>query len=160
MIRRPPRSTLFPYTTLFRSLVAKGFCKSLHDAFEEYLGGGAPAFVDKERLTPREAITAIVESGAAAILAHPIQLQCRNTSQLKRLLRDLIDAGLTGIECYHSQHSPEQTRDFLNLARELNLLTTGGSDYHGCGKPDTPLGVPRVPLSVIRADYAQKWFGM
>ncbi len=48
---------------------------------------------------------------------------------------------------------------FIDLARELNLLVTGGSDYHGSGKPDTPLGIPRVPLSVIRPDYAQKWFG-
>lgn len=141
------------------ALVAKGFCKSLHDAFAEYLGGGGVGFVDKECLTPREAIAAIVDSRAVAVLAHPVQLQCRNSVQFKRLLCDLIDMGLGGLECYHSQHSPQQTRMFLGLARELNLLITGGSDYHGGGKPDVSLGVPRVPLSVIRGDYAQQWFG-
>ncbi len=139
-------------------LVKKGFVNSIQDAFAKYLGGDAPAFVDKERLTPREASAAITKSGGAAVLAHPVQLPCHNSAQLKRLLRDLIDVGLAGIECYHSQHSPEQTRTFLGLARELNLLITGGSDYHGHGKPDVSLGIPRVPLSIIRSDYAKKWF--
>ncbi|MCK5113476.1 MAG: PHP domain-containing protein [Phycisphaerae bacterium] len=140
-------------------LVNKGFAKSTQEAFDRYLGGDAPAFVDKERLTPREAITGIVDSGGAAVIAHPAQLRCCNSAQLRRLLKELIAVGLTGLECYHSQHTPEQTRLYLDFARELNLLVTGGSDYHGLGKPDTPLGVPRVPLSVIRDDWAQKWFG-
>jgi 3',5'-nucleoside bisphosphate phosphatase len=141
------------------ALIKKGLVNSVQEAFAKYLGGDAPAFVDKERLTPCEAITAIVQSGGTAVLAHPVQLQSRNSAQLKRLLRDLIDVGMGGIECYHSQHTPEQTRVFLGLARELNLLITGGSDYHGHGKPDTPLGIPHVPLSIIPPDYAQKWFG-
>ena len=139
-------------------LVEKGFVNSTQDAFAQYLGSDAPGFVDKERLTPREAIGAILDSGGAAVLAHPVQLQCRNSAQLKRLLRDLVDVGLTGIECYHSQHTPEQTRMFLDLGLEMNLLITGGSDYHGGGKPDVPLGIPRVPLSVICPDWAKKWF--
>ena len=123
----------------------KGYARTVTEAFRRYLGYGAAAFVDKERLAPAQAVEAIHAAGGLAILAHPLQLQCANFAQLERAVRWLVGYGLDGVEVYHSGHSPAQTRAYLGLARRLRLLVTGGSDFHGSGKPEARLGRPRVP---------------
>ncbi len=139
------------------ALRRKGLVRSTNEAFEKYLAKDAEAFVDKERLAPADAFDAIRAAGGAAVLAHPTQLQTQNSAQLERIVRQFQACGLDGIECYHSDHTPQFSRDCLDLARKLNLLITGGSDYHGRGKPTVSLGWPRTPLSIIRKDYAKKW---
>ncbi|RLC98905.1 MAG: hypothetical protein DRI65_17780, partial [Chloroflexota bacterium] len=123
--------------------------RSITEAFDKYIGSGCEAYVDKERLFPEEVISAIHKSGGLAVLAHPALLGCFNSSQFIRVLRNLIHHNLDGIEVYHSSHSPIQTRHYLDLARKYNLLVTGGSDFHGCGKPNVKLGYPRVPLAAL-----------
>lgn len=127
----------------------KGHARSLPDAFARYVGDTAPAFVDKERLPPAEAIAAIHGAGGLAVLAHPAQLRCRNYAQVERIVRGLIRHGIDAIEVYHPDHTPEQTRAYLDLAKALGLGITGGSDFHGGRRGDTALGRPRVPLSVL-----------
>ena len=139
------------------ALFRKGYVRNFSEAFDKYIGQSAPAYVDKEKLSPREAFDAIHSAGGAAVLAHPLQLMCENSDQLERILRQFILAGLDGLECYHSDHQPELTRQYLDLARKLNLLITGGSDFHGSAKTAVKLGIPPTPLSVIREDYARKW---
>ena len=133
------------------ALRRKGYVRDVFEAFARYLGDGAPGYVDKERTPPPRAIDAIHAAGGAAILAHPPLLQYENNAQLKRILREFIPAGLDGIECYHSDHTPQQTRLYLDLAREFDLLISGGSDFHGPAKPNVQLGKPKVPLSAISA---------
>ncbi len=139
------------------ALGRKGFVKNSKEAFDKYVGQGAAAFVDKEKLSPREAFDAIHSAGGAAVLAHPVQLHCSNSAQLKRILREFISAGLDGLECYHSDHTPELTRQYLDLARKLKLLITGGSDFHGRAKPAVMLGKPKTPLSIISQEFLKKW---
>ncbi len=127
----------------------KGYVSSTQQAFSRWIGSGKPAYLDKERMPARQVIQAIREAGGLAVLAHPVQLGCSNRSQLETLLRDLISGGLEGIEVYHSDHSDALTRIYLDLARKLGLLVTGGSDFHGPSKPDVRLGRPRVPRSVL-----------
>ncbi len=130
-------------------LCRKGRARSTDEAFARYLARGAPAFVDKERLSPRRAIEAVHGAGGLAVLAHPAQLNCPNAARLERVVRDLLEWGLDAIEIYHSDHTIEQTRRYLDLARRLGLLLAGGSDFHGSGKPLVRLGRPRVPLVAV-----------
>lgn len=150
----PPRTAQMGSEVISRMHIAeamrrKGYVSSTQQAFSRWIGSGRPAYLDKERLPARQVIQAIREAGGLAVLAHPVQLGCTNRSQLETLLRDLISGGLEGIEVYHSDHSDALTRIYLDLARKLDLLVTGGSDFHGPSKPDVRLGRPRVPRSVL-----------
>ena len=127
----------------------KALVRNTSEAFKKYIGDGCPGFVDKECLTPGEAITVIREAGGAAVLAHPSHLSYVNRSRLQEILWDLMSLGIQGIEAYHPDHSPEQTRLYLDLGRENNLLISGGSDFHGQTKPHVRLGDPPVPLSLL-----------
>ncbi|MFB3890831.1 MAG: PHP domain-containing protein [Phycisphaerae bacterium] len=131
------------------ALRRKGHVKTTQEAFDTLIGNGRAAYVDKERLWPRQAIEAIRAGGGVAALAHPPQLRCANRAELERVLRSLIRDGLGGIEVYHSENTPEQTRLYLDLARRFRLAVTGGSDFHGPAKPEARLGIPRVPLAAI-----------
>lgn len=140
-------------------LVAKGIARNIYEAFERYLGPTGQAYVDKERLTPREVITAIHSGGGLAVLAHPVQLGCVNDAQLLRVVKEFADNGLDGIEAYHSDHDERMTRLCLDLARQMQLGVTGGSDFHGHGKPDVALGKPRVPLVILGDRFRAKLLG-
>ncbi|MDP6545311.1 MAG: PHP domain-containing protein [Phycisphaerae bacterium] len=131
------------------ALRRKGYVHSTAEAFQRYLGNTGSAFIDKERLTPREVIDPIHQAGGIAILAHPVHLDYENSAQLELMVRRLVDAGIDGLEVVHSDHSPFQSRTYLQLARRLGLVVTGGSDYHGQAKPHVQLGRPRVPLNLL-----------
>ena len=131
------------------ALRRKHFVPDTKTAFEKYIARDRPAYVERERLGPRETISAIHDAGGVAVLAHPPQLQYNNNAHLETILRSLLAAGLNGIEVYHSDHTPAQTRHYLDLAHRFDLAITGGSDFHGPVKPEVRLGVPRVPLSVV-----------
>jgi 3',5'-nucleoside bisphosphate phosphatase len=132
-----------------QAMIAKGHVRSTQEAFDKYLATGRPAYVDKERLTPRQSIDAIRGAGGLAVLAHPVQLRYQNRLQLETIVRDLIGAGLGGIEAYHSDHSDAQVRLYLELACRFNLAISGGSDFHGPAKPGVMLGRPRVSITMI-----------
>jgi len=131
-----------------------GHAKTIADAFDLYIGTGARACVDKDRPAPRDAIAAITAAGGLAVLAHPSHLNCTNRAQLERIVRDLAHLGLSGIEAYHSDHTPVLTRQVIDLARRLNLGVSGGSDFHGPSKTDIQLGRPRVPIAALTPPIA------
>src|SRR5687767_3793067 len=85
-------------------LLRKGYVSSIKQAFDKYIGQGAPAYFDKERLSPRQAVERIRESGGVAILAHPVQLRTQTDAELERVIKDLVDLGIAGIEVMHSDH--------------------------------------------------------
>jgi hypothetical protein len=121
----------------------KGYVSSIKEAFNKYLAQGAPAYFDKERLTPRQALEMIRQSGGLPVLAHAIQLRTDNDGQLDRVVKDLVDLGLAGIEVFHSDHNPEWIDKCEKLAKKYNLLKTGGSDFHGTNKAHITLGTAR-----------------
>lgn len=137
------------------ALRRKGCVRSTKEAFDRYVGKGAPAFVDKERLSPADAIAAIRSAGGVAVLAHPPQLNYDNSAQLERILRELIRHGLDGIEVYHNDNSPQQTRLYLDMAKRFSLSVAGGSDFHGSAKTDVLLGRPKVPIVAITGRLAE-----
>ncbi|MGB2824784.1 MAG: hypothetical protein WBF17_27680, partial [Phycisphaerae bacterium] len=158
---RPPngRRRIVSRLHMAQALHKKGFARSVPDAFARYVGDGGPAYVAKERLAPAEVIPAIHAAGGAAVAAHPTQMRCRDNRHLEEVMRSLMDVGLDGIEVYHSDHTDEQTRFYLELARHLGLLVAGGSDFHGPAKPQAVLGRPRTPISLVAEPWASRWFG-
>jgi predicted metal-dependent phosphoesterase TrpH len=132
----------------------KGYVSSIKQAFDKYLGQGAPAYFDKERLSPRQAIERIQAARGIAVLAHPAQLRTENDAQLERVIKDLADLGMAGIETIHSDHDPAQIEKFTRLADRFGLLKTGGSDFHGTNKKDIALGIAsgrRIPRQMFDA---------
>jgi len=141
-----------------RILVEKGYAADSHDAFRRYLGESAPTYVHRESQTIEQAVQTVRHGGGIPVLAHPIRLSLSREAE-RPLLARLKDAGLIGLEIYHSEHSPELQAHYRQLAEELDLLPTGGSDFHGSPKPDIDLGtglhgnvrVPREFLDRMRA---------
>jgi predicted metal-dependent phosphoesterase TrpH len=123
-----------------RALMEAGYVGSLQEAFDKYLGYQRPGYVSKFRFPPETALAMIKEAKGIPILAHPFTLNLGSAFALKNLIIELKEQGLAGLEVYYSEHTPEQEALYLKLARELDLLVTGGSDYHGQNKPEITLG--------------------
>ena len=136
-------------------LVARGYAKSMQDAFNRYIGYGAPAYVRKDRLAAGRAIEAIHHAGGLAVLAHPVQLKAADAADLQQVVMDLKKIGLDGIEVWHSDHAAADIEQFTRLAERFDLLMTGGSDYHGRRK-DVMIGSQRVPARVLEAMRAAR----
>jgi len=122
-------------------LQRKGYVSSIKQAFDKYLAQGGLAYFDKERLSPSRALEMIRESHGLAVLAHPVQLRTGNDAQLERIVKDLMDMGLRGIEVIHSDHDAATVEKLTGLADRLGLVKTGGSDFHGTNKKGIQLGV-------------------
>lgn len=142
-------------------LVRKGYVSSIKHAFDKYLAPGGLAYFDKERLSPREAVDLILQSHGIAVLAHPVQLRTENDAQLERVVKDMVDLGVQGIEIIHSDHAPELMEKYSKLADRFGLLKTGGSDFHGMNKKDIQLGtvrgqrIPRQYMDELLARHAE-----
>jgi len=132
-----------------QALIHRDYVATPEEAFSLYLGKGAPAYVDRFRLYPEEAITLIRGAGGLAVLAHPFTW-FDTLAELETALLPLIAHGLHGIEAYYAGHTLEQTVDLLRLATRHNLLRSAGSDYHGANRSDTPLGALSTPDEQLR----------
>jgi predicted metal-dependent phosphoesterase TrpH len=135
-------------------LLRKGYVSSIKAAFNEYLAPGGKAYFDKERLSMAEAMRRIRQSGGMPVLAHPVQLRTTNDAELERVVKDLVDLGLVGLEVIHSDHDAALVEKYTKLAERFGLLKTGGSDFHGTNKKDIRLGTAngrQVPLAFMEA---------
>lgn len=128
-------------------LVRHGAAASIQEAFDRYLGKGAPGYVSKARLDPAAAIEAAHASGAVTVLAHPLSLAL-DGEELDAAVSRLADVGLDGLECHYGRYEPSERERLAALAARLDLVVTGGSDYHGRYKPDLALGRGRGDLAV------------
>lgn len=128
-------------------LMQKKYVFSAKEAFDRYLAEGRPAYVARELPTPAEAISWIREAKGVAVLAHPTWVK-ESGEGLRTCVTTLKEAGLGGIEVHYSTHSKSQTAGYLDLAHRLDLLITGGSDFHGLTKPDIEVGSGRGDLQV------------
>jgi len=122
-----------------RLLVKKGVVASVHDAFARYLGAQGAAYVKSRRIEARDAVELILSAGGVPVLAHPGMLET-DEDGLEKLLLDLMEAGLQGIEVYHPSHSTSTRRKLLGLAERYRLAPTGGTDFHGDQRTGAPLG--------------------
>jgi predicted metal-dependent phosphoesterase TrpH len=129
---------------LAQALFEKGYVNTYDEAFDTLIAKDSPAYVARVGLTPLEAVTLVREHGGVPSLAHP-----GTVIGLEDLLPKMVAAGLAGIEAYYGEHSPQMTARCLDLARELDLVPTGGSDFHGRGEHGTDLGGVFVPPETI-----------
>jgi len=135
-----------------RVMMEKGYVKSAKEAFDRFLAHGKPAYMPRELPDPADAIAWIRAAKGVPVLAHPLWAR-QNGEGLYKLCEKLKAEGLGGIEVHYSTHNPKQTAELLDLARRLDLLVTGGSDFHGVTKPDIEVGVGRggliVPVTLL-----------
>lgn len=108
-----------------QALIVKGYFANVSSVFETLLAHGRPGYEPYHKLTPQDAISLIRNSGGLAILAHPGLIGNDD------LVREIIPLGLDGLEVYYPQHTETMVNNYCDLAKQYNLLVTGGSDFHG-----------------------------
>lgn len=128
-------------------MMIKGYCETVQECFEKYIGIGKPAYSEKTELTAEEAVKAIRSAGGIAFLAHLNQTGF-DTDKLEELLIKLKAAGLNGIEGYYSEYTPEHIAQYRALAEKLSLALGGGSDFHADMKPHIGIGVGKGNLKI------------
>jgi hypothetical protein len=142
-----------------RVLIQKGYVSSYDEAFQRYLGESAPSYVERFAPYVAVAIQRVIDAGGLPVLAHPIRLGIRDLEAEEKFISELRDAGLRGIEVFHSDHRPADIERYAGLARKYNLAVSGGSDFHGAVKPQISLGtgfngnlnIPKTVLDGLRA---------
>ena len=131
-------------------LVQKGYANDTQEAFNKYLAKGAPAYMDKQRLPLAQAVAMIKAAGGVAVLAHPVQLRLETMADYLTKFTELKTAGVEGIEAFNSYQSEAENQQFYGITKELDMLITAGSDFHGEIKPKVKLGQfgEDVPLRI------------
>ena len=131
-------------------LIQKGYVKNTQEAFDKYLAKGAPAYMDKQRLPLDQAVAMIKGAGGVAVLAHPITLKLNSRDAYRRKITKLKNAGIAGLEAFNSYQSEAENQVFYKIAGELDMLITGGSDFHGEIKPTVKLGQfgENIPITI------------
>ena len=128
-------------------LMKKGYVYSKGEIFKRYLGIGGVAYVPKGDLSPERAVEIIRENGGIASLAHPKYIS-EDEVTLTELINNLKKSGLEAMEVYYSSFSLREVVKYKKLALKMDLLLTGGSDYHGGNKGNIEIGDGGVPLEV------------
>ena len=139
-------------------MVEKGYVPNLREAFDRYLDESAIGYVYRREPAFAEGVQRIRDAGGISSLAHPVRVRLNVSS----MMPELCAMGLSAIEAYHSDHSPQDTAEYIALARQYGLHVTGGSDFHGAAKPDVNLGtgcdgnlkIPEDLLANLRAAAA------
>ncbi|WP_370893639.1 PHP domain-containing protein [Janibacter sp. GXQ6167] len=117
------------------ALVAKGLVRDRTEAFDTWLHNRSRYYVPHFTIDTSDAIALVRAAGGVPVLAHPFATR-RGWTIDGDDVRELADAGLLGIEVNHRDHEDEEVELAGSLARELDLIATGSSDYHGEGKPN------------------------
>lgn len=141
-----------------KALISKGYVRDFETAFSQYLAKGKPAYVDKEKMTPEDALSLICDYGGLPVLAHPFTLELE-AYELKLLVEELKDKGLMGMEIYYPEHSKAQKKLYASIAKDLDLFTTGGSDYHGPGRSNVRIGdfgVDAAALNIMLNNFNRR----
>lgn len=111
-----------------RAMVERGYVSSTQEAFASYLGRNGPAYAERQKLTPEEAVKLALQVGGLPVLAHPGDIE-----ELEPRVASLKAAGLVGMEVYYGGYGVERVSSLLEIARRHDLVPCGGSDYHAMG---------------------------
>ncbi len=126
-----------------RALVQAGFVKTMDEAFSKYLKKNKPGWVPKTKINAADGIRLIHQAGGLAVMAHP------GLNKSDDLIPPLIEAGLDGIECFHSRHSTYDIQRYELMAEKCDLLVTGGSDCHGMNRGKPLIGSIKLPYAYV-----------
>ena len=128
-----------------QAMVEKGYIAYPQEAFTHYIGRNGPAYAEREKMTPAEAVQYILAVGGVPVLAHP-----HVVDNVESLLPELTEAGLAGMEVYYKEYTPDYVEAFGSMASRHGLLPCGGSDYHAFGTPGEEVpGISGPPLEVV-----------
>lgn len=125
------------------AMIKAGIVADVDEAFNRYLAKGCPAFVSKRRLDCNRTLDLICEAGGIPVLAHPCLIRAHGENEkrtTRQLIHGLVGMGLRGIEVHYPRHSSQDVTDLIATAEQLNLLVTGGSDFHGKISPEIQMG--------------------
>lgn len=127
---------------LAQAMLEKGYITSLKEAFIKYISRGGSAYVEREKMTAVEAVELILMASGLPVLAHPFTVGNPET-----LVAKLKNVGLVGIEAYYNGYTADSINQLLNLADKYELVSTGGSDYHGLDDSvETMIGGTETPM--------------
>ncbi|MFC2059982.1 PHP domain-containing protein [Chloroflexota bacterium] len=127
---------------LAQALLEKGYIASHKEAFTKYISRGGPAYAEREKITPVEAVEIILQANGLPVLAHPL-----TTNNPETMVAELKASGLVGIEAYYGGYNTEEIHRLVSLANKYDLIATGGSDYHGLETgTETMIGDADVPI--------------
>lgn len=145
-----------------RALYNKGYASSIDDAFAKYLSSDKPAYVKRQSMDYVECINLIHTAGGVAVIAHP-HLYRFSPEKFPIFTRDMISAGIDGIESIYPKYNDEQTIQLFDLCFTHNLISTGGSDFHGTNKPGLDIGTgygsTKIPEKILEG-LKHKWEAM
>ena len=126
-----------------QAMLEKEYISSFNEAFDKYIDQNGPAYVERDKMTPAEAVELIKQAKGLPVLAHPFTM-----NNPEAMITGLKEAGLIGIEAYYKDYSPDETDRLIHLAEKHDLIVTGGTDYHGIGDSnEIMLGGVDVPLA-------------
>lgn len=132
-----------PYTVsrplIARAMVAAGYARSQRAAFDTFLAEGGPAYVTRIGSSPADVVALVTGVGGAVSMAHP------GVTAKDDLIPSLAACGLTGLEVFHSDHTPDDIERYRACAERYGLAMTGGSDYHGTSECRRVLGESHLP---------------
>lgn len=130
---------------LAQALLEKGYVATIKEAFTKYIGRDGPAYVERAKMTPREAVEIILCANGLPVLAHPFTIPA-----VEAIVIELKAAGLVGIEAYYNGYTADESKGLVSLAAKYNLIATGGSDYHGLDDGnETMIGSVAVPMESV-----------
>jgi len=132
-------------------LLEKGYIENEKEAFDRYIGRNGPAYVERDKVKPTDAVAIILKARGLPVLAHPAYIE-----SLDKLINDLKNTGLVGLEAYYGEYDEPTKRSMVSIAQKYGLLTTGGSDYHHFqdGR-ETAMGSVDIPAESIEKLYAR-----
>ncbi len=126
-----------------QALLEAGHVATISEAFDKYIGRNGPAYVERFRLTPEDAVALILQAGGVPVLAHP--------REVTGYVEPMVRAGMLGLEVYYGSYDDQTIQGLVHLARQYGLVMTGGSDFHGLNKMAhlSGLGEVNVPPEVV-----------
>ncbi len=128
-----------------QAMLEKGYITSLKEAFNKYIGFNGPAYVERTKVSPVEAVELIVRANGLPVFAHPLTVQ-----DPEAIVKQLEAKGLVGLEAYYNGYTQAQVSLLIGLAQKYGLIVTGGSDYHGLDESsETIIGGIDVPMKSV-----------
>jgi predicted metal-dependent phosphoesterase TrpH len=133
-----------------QALFEKGYVRSEKEAFDKYIGHNGPAYVERHKLLPDEAVKLILDAYGLPVLAHPADI-----ADLDELVPKLKATGLVGLEIYYGNYDPKTIDRLAKIARQYDLVTTGGTDYHAFGNGiEVGIGSKLTPERSVKQLFA------